>query len=435
LVEAAEQLSRALELIGTLPATPELRREEIRLQVALINPLMHVKGYAAAETKVAAERARSLIEQAETLGEPSEDPLLLFSVLYSFWVANHVAFNGAKMRELADHFLGLANARSSVVPIIMGHRLVGASLVTTGGVAESLMHLDKSVSLYEPAEYRALTTHFGQDILVSALAYRSTGLWMYGRPDAAIADAEHALKVAREVGQAATLLFALSLTGLTQILNGNYEAALAQSEEQVAMGSEKDAVLRKTQGKIQQGCVYSLTGKPSDAVELITSGLVEFLATGATYFVPFYRSCLARAHAELGQFDAARRAISEAIAAFETTGERWWEAEVHRMAGEIALKSLAPDLASAEKDFHRALSIARKQQAKSWALRAAMSLARLWRDQGKSAQARELLSPVYGWFTEGFDTLDLKRAKALLDTLPARQRIRSRAQSAMSLVD
>jgi hypothetical protein len=187
-----------------------LRREEIRLQVALINPLMHVKGYAAAETRVAAERARLLIEQVEALGEPPDDPLLLFSVLYSFWVANHVAFNGPKMRELAHHFLALASTRGSVVPLMMGHRLVGASLETTGDVAESLVHLDKSVALYDPAEHRTLTTHFGQDILVSALAYRSAALWMYGKPDAALADAERALNEARDIGQAATLLFALS---------------------------------------------------------------------------------------------------------------------------------------------------------------------------------------------------------------------------------
>jgi len=419
LVEAAEQLSRALELIRTLPGTPELHREEIRLQVALINPLMHVKGYAAAETRLAAERARALIEQAEAQGAPPEDPLLLFSVMYSFWVANHVAFNGPKMRELADHFLALASARGSVVPLMMGHRLVGATWETTGNVADSLVHLDKSVALYEPAEHRTLTTHFGQDIIVSALAYRCAALWMYGRPDAALADAKRALDEAREVGQAATLLFALSLTGLTKILSGNYEAALAQAAEQETMGNEKDAVLRRAQARIQKGCVCALTGRASDAVEMITSGLVEFQSTGATYFVPFYLACLASAHAELGQFDAARRVVNEAIAAFETTGERWWESEVRRVAGEIALKSPSPDVAKAEEYFSYALSIARTQQAKSWELRAAMSMASLRRGQGKSQEAHELLAPVCGWFSEGFETLDLKEAKALLHTLAA----------------
>jgi predicted ATPase len=417
LVEAAEQLSRALDLVSVLPATPEIRREEIRLKVALINPLMHVKGYAAVETGDAAERARQRIEEAEALGEPSEDPLLLFSVLYSFWVANHVAFNGAKMRELADQFLVLAIARDSVVPLMMGHRLVGASLVTTGSVAESLGHFDQSVTLYDPAEHRALTSHFGQDILVSALAYRSAASWMYGKPDAALADVRRALNDAREVGQVATLLFALTLTGLIKILSGNYDGALAQSEEAESVGAEKDAVLRRAQGKIQRGCVYSLTGKAAEAAEIIASGLVEFQATGATYFVPFYLSCLARAQAQLRQFDSARRAISNAIAAIETTGEHWWESEVHRVAGEIELMLPSPDRAKAESDFNHALAVAVKQRAKSWELRAATSLARLRRGEGKTWQARELLAPVHGWFTEGFETLDLREARSLLSEL------------------
>jgi predicted ATPase len=133
--------------------------------------------------------------------------------------------------------------------------------------------------------------------------------------------------------------------------------------------------------------------------------------------VPFYLSYLASAYAELGQFNDAWRCISEAMTAVETTQERWWEAEVNRTAGEIALLSPEPDAAKAEKHFEHALAVARQQQAKSLKLRAAMSMARLWRDQGKVQQARELLAPVYGWFTEGFDTRDLKEAKALLEEL------------------
>ena len=134
-------------------------------------------------------------------------------------------------------------------------------------------------------------------------------------------------------------------------------------------------------------------------------------------WVPVYLSHLARAYADVGKFDQAWRCIGEAIAAIETAKERWWEAEVNRIAGEIALKSPAPDAAKAQVYFERALAVARQQQAKSFELRAAMSLARLWRDQGKLQQARELLAPVYGWFTEGFDTRDLKEAKALLEQL------------------
>jgi predicted ATPase/class 3 adenylate cyclase len=417
LVEAVEQLRRALELIATLPATPELRREEIRLQVSLLNPLMHVKGYAAPETTLAAERARLLIEQAEALGEGPDDLLLLFSVLYSFWVANHVAFDGQKMRGLADRYLALAGARDSTVALMMGHRLMGVSLAATGDVGNSIAHLDKSVAYYDRAEHRALMSHFGQDILVSALAYRSVALWLIGRPDAALMDAARALEDARQLGQAATLLFALSLTGLTQILSGNYEAALAQADDAISIGAEKDATLRKAQGLIQRGCVWSLTGRTSDGVEAISTGLVDYKGTGATYFIPFYLSFLAKAYANLGQFDAARRSVAEAVAAFEATGELWWEPEIYRVAGEIELMSSSPNVTTAQSDFERAFSAAQRQQAKSWELRAATSLARLLHAQGKSPKARKFLAPVYGWFNEGLKTLDLCEAKELLDRL------------------
>ena len=150
---------------------------------------------------------------------------------------------------------------------------------------------------------------------------------------------------------------------------------------------------------------------------MITSGITAWRSTGATLCLPLYLSYLATAYAELGQFDDAWRCIGEAMTAMETTKERWCEAEIYRIAGEIALMSPEPDAAKAEAYFERALAVAREQQAKSWELRAAMSMARLWRDQGKRQQAHDLLAPVYGWFTEGFDTLDLKEAKALLDEL------------------
>jgi len=152
---------------------------------------------------------------------------------------------------------------------------------------------------------------------------------------------------------------------------------------------------------------------------MITSGIAAWRSTGSTLWIPFFLSHLARAYAELGQFEEAWRSIGEATAMMENTKETWCEAEVHRIAGEIALKSPQPDAAKAEACFRRALAVAREQQAKSWELRAAMSLARLWRDQGKVQQARELLAPVYGWFTEGLDTRDLKEAKALLKSLAA----------------
>jgi predicted ATPase len=168
---------------------------------------------------------------------------------------------------------------------------------------------------------------------------------------------------------------------------------------------------------INQGCVLALTGRASAAIEMLISGISICRATGSTVLMPFYLPHLARAHAELGQFEAAWRCIGEAMTAVETTKEKWCEAEIHRTAGEIEMMSPAPDAAKAQAHFERALAIARAQQAKSWELRAATSLARLWRDEDKRPQASDLLAPIYGWFTEGFDTLDLREAKALLDEL------------------
>jgi predicted ATPase len=185
------------------------------------------------------------------------------------------------------------------------------------------------------------------------------------------------------------------------------------------LADEKGALYWKALGMLNQGRLFTLTGKPVDAVQMITAGLTAFRSTGATVALPVHLSYLANAYAELGQFDDAWRCIGEAMMAVETTKETWFEADIHRIAGEIALMSPEPDAAKAEAYFERALSIARQQQAKSWELRAVMSMARFKRDQGKQNEARDLLAPVYRWFTEGFDTLDLKNAKALLGELRA----------------
>jgi class 3 adenylate cyclase/predicted ATPase len=416
LVEAAQQLTRALAQITTLPATPALRREQIKLQVALLTPLMHVKGQAAPETKAAAERARLLMQQAEALGEAPEDPLLLFSVLYGFWVASYTAFNGDVLRELSVQFLALAEKQGTTGPLMIGHRLLGNSLLATGDIAEGRAHLDRALALYDPAEHRRLAARFGQDARAAILSHRSLALWMLGYPKAALADTEHALKDAREVGQATTLMYALAWTSNTQTLCGNYAAANAQLDDLAALVDEKGAALWKPLRMMYQGGLLVLTGKAADAVRMITSGVAAWRSIGATTLV-LDLTYLAKAYSELGQFDDAWRCIGEVLTKIETTKQRWFEAEANRMAGEVARKSPEPDAAKAEAFFERALATARQQQAKSWELRTAMSMARLWRDQGKPRQARELLAAVYGWFTEGFNTRDLKEAKALLAEL------------------
>jgi class 3 adenylate cyclase/predicted ATPase len=417
LAEAAEQFTRALDQTATLPSTPALRREEIRLQVALINPLMHIKGYAARETKAAVERARLLIEQTGALGEPPEDPLLLFSVLYGFWAANYVAFNGDAMRDLAAQFLALAEKQRGTIPLMVGHRLMGTSLASTGDLAEGRAHYDRAIALYDPAAHRPLAARFGQDVGVAILSMRSNALWLLGYPEAALTDTESALEDARAIGQAGTLMLALTCGAITHTVCRNYPAVNALLGELVALADEIGSLYWKTFGTLIQGSVFALTNKASEAIQMINSGLAEQRSTGTTTLLPGYLWHLASAYAQLGQFNEAWRCIGEAMTAVETTKERLFEAEIHRIAGEIELMLPEPDAAKAETYFERALSIARQQQAKSWELRAAMSIARLWRDQGKRDEARSLLAPVYGWFTEGFDTLDLKQAKGLLDEL------------------
>jgi class 3 adenylate cyclase/predicted ATPase len=418
LVEATGQLTRALAQIAALPATPALRGEQIKLQVALANALMHVKGYAAHEPKAAIEKARLFIEQAEALGESPEDPLVLFSVLYGAWTSSVLAFNGDVCRDLAAQFLALAEKQGTTVPVMMGHRMMGNPLLHRGDFAEARAHFDKGIALYDPTEHRALATRFGQDAGGTMLSLRSWALWLLGYPEAALRDADDALNNARESGQTVTLLFALQMTALLEILCGNLSAAAARAAQSIALAEEKSALLWKAGGTMNQGCVLVLTGRASDAIDKLTAGITAWRTTGATLWLPCYVSYLARADAEFGKFYDAWRCIDEAMTAMETGKEKWCEAEVHRIAGEIALRS-PDDAAKAEAYFERALAVARQQQAKSWELRTAMSMARLWRSQGKPQQARELLAPVYGWFMEGFDTCDLKEAKALLEELAA----------------
>ena len=284
-VEAIGHLDKAIGLAEGMPSTPSLRREQIRLQVALITPLFHVKGYAAPETKAAAERARLMIEQAEALGEPPEDRLLLFSVLYSVWTASYVASNGDAMRELAAQFLALAEKQGATVPLLIAHRIVGISLPCTGEIAQGRAHLDQAFALYDPAEHRPLATRFGVDSRVSILSYRSWALWFLGYPKAALADADQAISDAREIGQAATLMYALAHASMTRIYCGNYEAANAEAGEAVALANEKGALFWKALGTLSQGCVLALTGKAMQAAPMITSAITALRSTGAAFWM------------------------------------------------------------------------------------------------------------------------------------------------------
>jgi predicted ATPase len=419
LVEAIEQISRALALIAALPAATAPRREQLRLQVALLTPLRQVKGVASPEARAAADQARLLIEQVQTLGEAADDPLLPFAALYGIWLTFFAAFNGDRARQLAEEFLSLAEKQDAVAPRLIAHRIVGVSVLIGGELAAGRAHLDRAIALHDPIARRALAARFGVDPRVAGLGYRSLALWLLGYPQAALADVDRAVEEARDIGQATTLMYALVLCSWPCAWTGSDVTVEGLLREAIALAEETGGLQWRGRGRTLLGCVLTLRGNPAAALDAITSGLADDHATGATVWQPLIFSYLAAAHADLGQFDEAWHWIGEALARVESAKEKWAEAEIHRVAGEIALRSPVPDAARAESCFNAALAIARRQQAKSWELRAATSCARFMRERGRAREAYDLLAPIYAWFTEGFATKDLKDAKALLDELAA----------------
>ena len=278
----------------------------------------------------------------------------------------------------------------------------------------------EGVALYDPAKHRSLAARFGQDPRASALSFRALALWLLGYPDAAFSRHRRCAQRRARDRQAATMMYALAVISRTLVAAGNYVKASAVADELITLAERKGRSVvegvRSGRQRLHHGLDrQSLGSGPSDELR------DHRVSVNRSYVFDTFilRRTWSGLYAELGQFDDAWRYIDDAMAAVDTNKETWCEADIHRVAGEIALMSPEREVAKAELFFERALAVAREQQAKSWELRAAMSMARLWRDQGKRKEARELLASVYGWFTEGFNTLDLKQAKELLDELAA----------------
>jgi class 3 adenylate cyclase/predicted ATPase len=424
LIEAAQQLRRALDMIATLPSTPDVRSHEIKLQVELITPLFHLRGFAAPETRAAVDRARLLMERAEALGEPTQDSLLWFSVLHGLWVASLFAFDGNVMRKLALQFSALAEKQNATGPLMIAHGQLALSLLLTGDVAGGRAHLDCAIGLYDPAEHRSITTRFfGQDAGAASLCWRSLALLVLGYPEAALADTKEALKIARSSAHAATLTYVLNFSVLQHVHCGDFAAANALLDEFNILKDQIGSRFWGAWGQALSGCISTLTGSAIQAGQDIASAVVAMQSTGNSMWTPLFLSHQAVADAKTHQFHTAWTNIHEAMTAVKATNETWYEAEINRVAGEIALLGTEPNTAKAEAYFTVALEVARKQKAKAWELRAAMSMARLLYDQGERERARDTLAPIYDWFTEGFDTLDLREARLLLGRLAQDQPI------------
>ena len=417
LVEAAEQLGQALAQIATLPSTPDLRREQIILQVALLNTLMHVKGYGAPETKAAVAQVRALIEQAERLGETPDDPSLLLSALFGQWIVNFINFNGDVARELAARFLALGEKEGAAVPLMIGHRTMASTLALMGDLVEARAHYDEAARPLPPRRAPAI-----DDAIWPGPPGNVPGLSFNGLVAARLSRGCAQRCRLRADGGAPDRacchfdVYAEFPDSCEYLLRELPRGKRASQRACRVGGGERRPVPKSGRG-VTAGLYPDPHGEATKAVEIVTSGIDLWRSAGSTIFTPEQEFMLAIAHADSGQFDDAWRCIDEAMTAMQATKERWCEAEAHRVAGEIALKSPQRDVAKAQAYFEHSLTLARAQQAKSWELRAATSLARLLSDQGKRQTARDLLAPVYDWFTEGFDTSDLRKAKALLGEL------------------
>jgi len=409
--EATAQLRRGLGLLDGLPETRERQQLELDIHVTLTAALRAGKGFADPEVFAALERANRLVTETASVGTP-----LHFSVLYGLWSSNHNAGATAAALEHATNFLSSAQSQPSSGPLLVGHRILALSLIFSGDHRAALAHLETAASLHRPDEHRDSAFRYGEDIGVSAFGQLSWALWHRGYPDKSARAADRALALSRQLGHAHTLANALNSAGTAAVFARDVATACGYGNDCMALTSEHGFAQWAAHGRILQGWADAQRGEVTTGIALIRDGMAAFEATGART-TPLFLSLLAEALALAGKIEDALAALDDALAQADASGARGWDAEIHRLRGELTGRLPYPDPAKAEDSFRTALAIAREQGTRGYELRAATSLARLWREQGRRGEARDLLAPVYGSFTEGFDTADLKEAKALLDEL------------------
>jgi predicted ATPase len=275
--------------------------------------------------------------------------------------------------------------------------------------------LEQGIGLYNPTQHRSHAFLYGQDPGVACRSYAAYALWLLGYPDQALQRSQEALILAQELAHPFSLAYALNWAAWLHQLRREGQAVQERAEAAIALSHSQEFALWLAGGTILQGWALAEQGQGGEGIAQMRQGVAAWRATGAEFMRPYFGALLAEAYKKAGQAEAGLTLLAKALVVVERTGERFYEAELHRLKGELLLARSAEHDTGAETCFHQALNVARLQQAKSLELRSAMSLSRLWQLQGKRTEARELLTPVYGWFTEGFDTADLQEAKALLD--------------------
>jgi len=408
MAEAAAQLQKGLDQLGLLPETPERQRKELELLSGLSAALMVVKGFAAPETGDAYARARALWEQ---LGSPSE-------LLHIPWGQSHyyaVRDELDRAQTLAEDLLQLSRQRDDSAGLVLGHYSLGRTFMYMGSFARSRSHLEKALTLYDPISHRSLVHQTGLDPRSISQAALALVLFFLGFPDQASAQSSAAIAESQRLAHPPSLALTLANGSLLLLLIGDDAALRVRANQLVAVTTEQGFVMYHATGTIYRGWVKVKNGDLTQGMALLRSGLAAYRATRAEAWVSYYSTLLAVACEIAGQGGEALTQFDDALQVVEQTGQRWFAAELNRHKGQLLLRQGRTEAAG--ELYHKALRIAVEQEAKLWELRAAVSLARLRRDQGRRAEAHAILAPVYGWFTEGFDTPDLKEAKALLDEL------------------
>jgi predicted ATPase len=409
-LEAISHCTTGIELLTTLPETPAHTQQALTLYITLGAALQVTKGNATPEVEQAYTQARALCQQ---VGETPQLVPVLFG-LWRYYLARpqlHTA------REIGDTLLRLAQRAHDPALSVIAHYALGVTWLWLGVLPAARLHLEAGIARYTPDQRRAPVFRIGGDPGVGCRAHAAITLWLLGYPAQALAHLHEALTLAHELSHPYSLAFARWWAAMISRFRRDVPAVHEHAEATVALSTEQGFPLWAAWGTSVRGWALALQGQGEEGVAQVRQGIAAFRATGAALFVPYFYTMLADVCDHLGYPADGLQVLAEAHTPIEQQEERWWEAEICRLRGVLLLRQPGTPQVEAEAWLQRAMDVARGQEAKSLELRAAMSLSRLWQQQGKRAEARELLAPIYGWFTEGFDTADLQEAKALLDAL------------------
>jgi predicted ATPase/class 3 adenylate cyclase len=409
-LEAINHCTTGIALLTTLPETPARTQQAVTLHLALGAAQQMAKGQAAPEVEQAYTQAYALCQQ---VGETST----LVPVLFGLWRFYAVRPQLHTAREIGDTLLRQAQQAHDPALAVLAHNALGITWFYLGALPAALQHLEEGIARYTPDQHWAPAFRMGSDPGVGCRHFAALTLWALGYPDQALARLHEALALAHALAHPYSLAFVRLHAAHVSQYRRDVPAVHEHAEAAVALATAQGFSYWEAWGTSMRGWALALQGQGEAGLAQLRQGLAAQRATGAAVAVPYLCTLLAEVCDHLGHTEDGLQALAEAHTLVEQQGERYWQAEVHRLRGVLLLRQPGTPQAEAEAYFQRALDVARRQEAKSLELRAAMSLARLWQQQGKRIEARELLAPIYGWFTEGFDTADLQEAKALLEAL------------------